>query len=143
MQNEMFSEIPRGDRLQLLKDNCDSHSQETFMRDLTHDELDTKREQHIDNCIEISRLEEELKELKDRYKEKMNPLKDANKELLSQVKSRKEEKTGLLFSFNDQVSSTVTTYDEFGEFISTRRMRPDEKQGRLFVQRGGKTGTEE
>lgn len=139
----MFADIPRDDRLQLLKDNADGQSSETFMRDLTGDEVDAKRELVVDNCIELNRLEAELKETKDRYKEMMAPLKDANKRLLQEVKSRKEEKTGLLFSFIDHASKTVTVYDEYGEFVSTRRLRDEEKQARLFVQRGGKTGTEE
>jgi hypothetical protein len=138
----MFANVPLEQRVSVLKDNCDHAESTSYMKDLTQEELDVKRERHIDNCIDLSRMKDELKEIKDRFKESMSPLEDENKRLLIEVKTRKEEKKGWLFEFRDHEAGMVNVYDETGEFVNMRRMRPDEKQAKLFVAHGA-TGSGE
>jgi len=129
----MFLEIPKEERIEMLRNNCDDSEEGTYMRDLGSDELDQKREQLTENYIKINDLDEELSQIKGEFKEKINPLKVENKGLLSEVKTRKEQVTGMLFHFDDMQAGIRNTYDEKGEFVSSRRLLPNEKQPRLFV----------
>jgi hypothetical protein len=120
-----------GEKLRLLRDNCDDYEETSYVKPLSQEELDVKREELADNCIEFTRLEDELKEIKTGYKDKMDPLKADNKTLCQQIKTRQEEATGKLFHFNNQDEGMRITYDEQGEFVGSRRLRPDEKQKRI------------
>lgn len=133
MQKNMFIDEPPEDRFRLLTENCEAREKTTYMKDLTQEELDIKREQHIDNCIVLRDLEEDLKKIKDGFKAQMDPIREKNKTLLSEVKSRKEEKEGWLFTFFDRENSIANVFDENGEFVSSRRMLPAEKQAKLFI----------
>lgn len=142
MQKTIFQDVPVEQRVQLLADNCDDRDETSYMKVLTQEELDIKRETLAENMITFYGLEEELKEIKEGFKLKMDPLKDANREICSQVKTGKEEVKGILFHFADHEESVMNTYDERGEFVQSRRLKPEEKQGKLFIAHG-KTGSAE
>lgn len=125
-------EMDSKQRLQLLKDNCDSQEETTYYKELTQDDLDVKRETLSDNLVKLSEWEDELSEVKKEHKVKSDPLKTNNKVLLSEIKTRKQEVTGVLYHIADHENGIMETYDEQGEFVSSRRLRPDEKQQRLF-----------
>lgn len=120
-------------RLQLLKDNCDSAEETTYYRELQNDELDVKRESLSDNLVKLSEHEDVLDDAKAVYKEKATPLKLSNKQLLEEIKTRKQKVTGMLYNIADHTAGIMETYDENGDFVSSRRLRPEEKQGKLFI----------
>ena len=142
MSKTMFADVPPEDRLRLLIDNCDSREETNYMKDLGQEELDVKRETLTANYIQINDFDEELTAIKAGFKEKTEPLKLQNKSLLTQIKTRKEEVKGIIFNFADHEGGMMNTYDEQGELISSRRLRPEEKQAKLFIAHG-KTGTGE
>lgn len=119
------------EKLRLLRDNCDDYEETRYVKPLSQEELDIKRESLADNCIEFTRLEDELKEVKTGFKTKMDPIKDENKILCQQIKTRQEETAGKLFHFNNHDDAMRYTYDESGELVASRRLRPDEKQKRI------------
>lgn len=140
MNKDFMPDLQEDQRLQLLKENCDSHENTTYYRDLDSDELDVKREELSENLIKISEYDDVLEEAKTENKSKTKPLKLANKELLEEIKTRKAKVDGLLFHLPNHEDGVMETYNEKGEFISSRRLRPEEKQARLF--KVNKTGTE-
>lgn len=132
MSKQFMPEERPDRRLQMLRDHADKMEETKYYKDLSQDELDVKREKLTDNMIKVSDFEDTLNEIKENYKEKMDPLKRETKELLSQVKTRKELVEGTLFHLADHENSIMETYDEKGDFVSSRRLRPDEKQPKLF-----------
>lgn len=130
---KFMPDVSPQERVRLLRENCDSQETTTYLRDLSQEELDNKRETLVDNLIKASNLEDELNEIKDGYKTKMKPLKDANKILQQEVKTRKEQVSGNLYHMANHEDGMMETYDENGDLVSTRRLRPEEKQARLFV----------
>lgn len=132
MPKQFMPDVTPEQRLQMLKDHCDSMEETKYFKDLTPEELDVKRETFVDNSIALSTLEDELTAYKESYKNQMKPLKDTNKALQTEIKMRKENVEGVLFHIADQAAGIMETYDEKGEFVSSRRLRPDEKQTKLF-----------
>ncbi len=120
-------------RKQLLEDNADKTENTSYMRPLTPEELDVKREQLTENCIKLSEFEDEKKEAMAGFKLKMDPLVKDNKWLLTDIKTRQTQVTGMLYHIADQEDGMMETYDENGELIGSRRLRPEEKQGKLFI----------
>ena len=133
MAKIFMPELSPSERLNALKNNADQIEETTYERELTQDELDGKREMFVDNSIKISMLEDELNEHKANYKGKIDPIKLVNKVLQQEVKTKKQKVKGTLFHMANHTSGYMETYDETGELIGTRRLRPDEKQGHLFV----------
>jgi hypothetical protein len=134
MTKTMFKDIadPK-ERIGLLRDNCDSVEETRYTRTLSQDELDVKRESLADNCIEKNRLEEELKRIKSTYKDQIDPITEDNKILCQQIKTRQAEFVGHVFYFADHESGMMNSYDENGELIASRRLKPEEKQAKLFI----------
>lgn len=130
----MFPELSPPERLRAMRDNADKVEETQYYVPLTQDQLDSKREALTDNLIKVSQLEDELNNIKDGFKLQIDPMKKANKTLLVEVKTRQELKQGQLFHFANHVDSMMETYDELGQLISSRRLRPDENQTTILHQ---------
>lgn len=138
MAKTVFADVPPAQKVQVMLDNCDGHEKTSYLKDLSNEELDIKRETLTSNCIRVFKLEEEKKDVVAGFKAQIDPLKDETRMLCEQVETRKEQVSGMLFHFADHEASVMNTYDELGEFVSSRRLKPEEKQARLFIATGGK-----
>lgn len=133
MQNVFMPELSQEERIQMMRNHADKVEETTYEKELTQEELDAKREMFVDNSIQVSNLEDELNAYKASYKGKMEPLKQINKVLQQEVKTKRQRVKGTLFHMANHETSYMEVYDETGELVSSRRLRPDEKQARLFV----------
>lgn len=124
--------ITQKERSMLLQENATKVEQTSYQKPLSADELAARREDLADNCIKLNQFEDELKEVKDHFKVKMDPLKTFNKTLLTEIKTKQSTIEGLLYHMANHEEGMMETYDGEGWLISTRRLRPDEKQGSIF-----------
>ena len=62
----------------------------------------------------------------------MKPLKEANRVRLSEIKTKQTTVEGTLYHIPNYDESMMETFDENGELVSSRRLRPEEKQGTVF-----------
>ena len=122
------------ERLQALRNHADKIEENaSWERDLTDEELDTKRETFVDNSINVSKLEDELNAYKKAYKGKIEPIKIVNKGLQFEIKTKRVIDKGTLYHLANQESGYMESYNEKGELIGKRRLRPEEKQTRLYI----------
>lgn len=121
------------ERLNDLRNNADKIDNTDYEKELSEDELIAKREEFVDNSIEVSKLEDELNEKKKEFKNKIEPIKLTNRSLQREIKTKKRWVKGQLFHMANHTDSMMETYDETGELVSSRRLRPDEKQVRMQV----------
>lgn len=120
------------ERLRILEENAAKAEETTYQRPLSEEELSVKREKHIDNSIQLNIKAEELGVIKEQYKKEMSPLLDENKGLLTEIKTRQATVKGRLFYMPNFEDSMMEVYDEDGLLVTSRRLRPDEKQGTIF-----------
>ena len=133
MSKTFMPDLQPNERLAALRNHCDKSEQTTYYRDLSGDEIDAKCAKLVDNLIQVSGFEEELDTIKEEFKDKIKPLTTANKKLQVEVKTRKEQVEGTLFHIANYDDGMMETYDEDGQLLQTRRLRPDEKQAKLFI----------
>lgn len=133
MQKIFMPDATLEERLNILRNNADKVEQTDYEKELTEEELIAKREQFVDNSIDVSKLEDELAEKKKEYKNKIEPIKLINRSLQREIKTKKKEVAGFLYYMADHVNGMMETFDETGELVSSRRLRPDEKQVRMQV----------
>lgn len=124
----MFSDVPLHLRESVLRDNCVNSDTGVYLKDLTPEELDIKRESLHTSLSKMFRLQEEAKKVAACFKDKIKPLSEECHILCEQVDTGKEEITGTTFDFADHEASVMNTFDEKGEFVRSRRLTPKEKQ---------------
>lgn len=120
------------ERMKILRDNNDGVDETSYIRPLSQEERDIKRETHLSNCWQLGLYEEELAKIKKEFKAKMEPLQIENKVLIKQVITGQEECKGTIYHVFNHDDGMCETYDDNGELVGTRRLRPDEKQRKLY-----------
>ena len=120
------------ERTMLMQENAVKVEQTTYQKVLSPDELAARREDLADNCIKLNQHEDQLKVIKDEFKLIMDPLKSKNKTLLTEIKTKQTTVDGTLYHMANHDEGIMETYDHDGFFISSRRLRPEEKQGTIF-----------
>jgi len=128
MESKIFPGLPPDELKRVLTDNADQVENTTYMKSLTETQLAERREKLVENSIQLGIMEDELDSVKAEYKIKMKPLKLDNANLLTQLKHKQAEVKGFLYHIASHEEGMMGTYDENGELISSRRLRPDEKQ---------------
>lgn len=133
MKQNLFPEgMPAKDRRDNLQAMAHSIENTSYYVDLTQDELDVRREQLTDNFIKVAELEAELKRTTKLLKAEQKPLVEENASLMQAIKTKSEEKSGVLYHVDNQEEGMMHSYDQDGYLVSSRRLRPDEKQSSIF-----------
>jgi hypothetical protein len=130
MDKQFMPELSLEDRLRVLRDNHKSE-QTNYFKQLTQQEMDVRRELLAENSIKYFKLGEELKGIKSDFKERMDPLSRSNTQILHELDTGQAEIEGELFYVPDYEDSMMGVYDANGDLVSSRRLRPEEKQPRL------------
>jgi len=113
--------------LELLRNNCDDTTQFTYMHHFTPEEADEKRNELIDNILEIERLEEKLASIKAEFKGKIDPMRKDNKLLVHEVKDGGVNiKDGDVFVVFDHEQGKVGYYSPQGKLLNVRPMKKSE-----------------
>ncbi len=123
----------QAERLQVLQNTANKTETGTYIKVLTEEELYARREVLAETAIKLRGLEEKKKEMVSKFKEEMDPVKRSYDDLLLQIRTGQEEKSGETFYMANYTENMMEVYDEQGEMITSRRLRPDEKQGNVFA----------
>lgn len=129
---QFMPEATEKERLMIMQENAAKIEQTTYQKVLTPDELAARREDLADNCIKLNEKEDDLNEIKSDFKAVMDPLKKTNKILLTEIKTKQSTIDGTLFHMANYDDGMMETYDNEGMLISSRRLRPEEKQQNIF-----------
>lgn len=116
----------------ILTENCEGVESRDYLKHLAEDELADLKTEYVDNNLELKSLNDELKAAKDLHKLKAKPFIDDNKELLNVMKTRHREIHGKVWRIANHDSGMMEFVNDEGQVIETRRLKPDEKQTRMF-----------
>lgn len=140
-KKQLFEDTPINERAELLRNSCDRCERQSYARQLTPDEIMGKKDTLSDLMIEKSRIEEEMKLAMQDYKERLSPYKTEVQSNLQAIRTKVEECTGLVFYFAEHETGMMHVYDDKGDLIESRRLRPDEKVQTIMS--AARTGTNE
>lgn len=130
------------ERRRLLEDNADHIETGTYFKVLTEDDVHLKREQLAEVSIKMNDLEQEKKDIMDAWKEKYEPEKRIKTQILDNLRTGQEQFNGKQYLIADHDAGEMLIYDEDGVLIRTRKLRPDERQGKIMgISRSDRTGT--
>jgi hypothetical protein len=138
MDKFLCQDVPEEVRVEQLEANADSIEEVGYMRNFTNEELDEFKEELADNSIKINDIEIEKKEAMAGYKKQIDPLQEVVKTNLKRIKEKSEFVKEPCYKFTYPLEGMVGFYNSRGELVSSRPLRGDERQGRIFPL---KTGT--
>lgn len=102
--------------------------EQVYMKPLEEAEIAEKHEQLAQACIKKSALEAEKKEVMKEFKDRIDPISRDIVKTVEAIKNRAIEVTGRLYSISDFDNQMIHTLDEGGNVLSSRRMKPEERQ---------------
>lgn len=133
MQKELFKDLEPKQRVQALEDNCHKVEQMGYLKRFSNEELSEIKTSLSELLIKLDDLESEKTELMKEFTEKLKPVKTELKEMLSCVKKRSmwvDDAT--CFKFLDEDDRRAYFYNEHGDLVDERPLRPEEYQRSIF-----------
>jgi hypothetical protein len=104
----------------------------TIRHNYTEEELIALKETFFENDIQLADEQEELDEVKEQFKERMKPLKEKTKDLRKKIRNKFEDKDMEVYVVPNYDNGRMEYYSvEVGDLVEDRKLRPDEKQGRM------------
>jgi hypothetical protein len=138
-ENQFMPDADPRTRIQVMQDTAEKIEETEYLVPLTQEALDLKREQFTDNSIWIGERTATIKEIVAEHKEAVKPKAEENAKLLQEITTRQEKKSGTLYHLPNYETGFMATYDQNGDLVGTRRLRPEEKKGqsKLFIPSSG------
>ena len=140
MEKNLFPELKGEELTSALEANAFSTVEETIERSLSPQQ----REQYKDRLSVIQQrdmdVEEHLKEFCDPLKAERKDIKTETRSIVKTLKKGYVESDERVFWMQDEENKMMHCYDANGEFIKSRKMRPEERQHRIVPIT--KTGTD-
>lgn len=132
MEKQILQNLSKKDRIDNLQAMAHSVEETTYYKQLSPEELEVRQEKFIANTMKMNDLETKKKAFVESVKSEQKPLSVENTDLLQSLKTKTEKVEGVLYHIDDQDEGMMNSYDEDGNFVSSRRLRPDEKQSSIF-----------
>lgn len=127
----LFQNLPEHERRSHLTDNAYKVETMNYRRYFSEEELGAKRADFVRLSVEYNREEEEINEKIQLMKSELKAKKKVVNALLDVVDKGFEEANGEVFMMDNQAEGTMSIYDEIGQLIQKRPLRPEERQ--LFI----------
>lgn len=124
------------ERVAALKKQCVTKREENFQRTLTGTDVEKERFDYSENGGKLKGLEAEAKASADEFKEKINVVKKEMDLQLARIQTGKREVFDQIYGIPNPESGNMEFFDKYGEMISSRKLTPDEYNGRMFDNEG-------
>lgn len=128
MDQKIFQEIPESQRETALEANCLKAEEQDIPKYFTEDEKLQMRADLSMNLIHIGRQDVILQKAKDAYKAATKAQYDQNDYIIKNLDLGFQNVTTQVYVFPDFDSGMIGTYDNLGNLLESRRMRPEERQ---------------
>lgn len=119
------------DRKAVLESEAIDIEEGVYDRPLTEEEINYYKDELATQCIAQKKILAELATVKEEFKEKLRPVKMQIDHAMNAIKNRAVSQEGRLYKLADYDEKMIYTVDEDGNIISSRRMRPEERQYRI------------
>jgi len=119
------------ERIPYLKSQAMIVETSTHYRPLEPDELQAAKDNFIQNAHKISTIKEEAKQVMQGYKDQIEALEEENAVYMQSALTKSAEVVEKIYGIDDQQRGTVSFYNENGDLISARRLKPEERQLRI------------
>jgi len=127
-QADLFQGLTPQERADNLEALAHKIEEEAYMRPLTEDELTARKDNLVNNSVELNLLAEEKKAVTAEINGKATRLSKQNKGLLDDITHQAVKQHGKVYSILSDDSRWVDKYNESGTWLSRRRAGPADSQ---------------
>lgn len=120
MEKVLFQDKTEKERLEMLDANADAVEQQTYMKSFDSETLQKKKDKLAETAIQITDLEQEIKDFKAEKDEDLKPLREERKQLIADIKAKGELVTEKVYKYVDIDNRMVGFYNSEGVLISER-----------------------
>jgi hypothetical protein len=106
-----------------------------FMKPLEESELAALKDELAQTAIKRSMLEDEMANVMEDFKARIKPLKEKFAETLEAIKVKAVDALGTVYLMQDFDNQMIHYVSEDGTVINSRRMKPEERQTRLQIEK--------
>lgn len=132
MNENQLALLSPTEKAEFLRTNATNIKEGNYFRKYSPNELESKKDELVENCISIDHKEEEFADIKKAYSDEIKDMKKQRTSLTSAIKTKGQFEDGEIFEFADHDSGYMISFDIEGNEINKRRLRPDEKQANIF-----------
>lgn len=140
MKYGKFTNLPENERLIALETNSSSSALEEVQRSLSDKQISSMKDRLTYLGMRDLELDEQVKYIMQPIKEELKSIKEETKKTLETLRNGFINSEERVFHFKNEETGEMETYDAEGEFISSRRLRPDERQHTLVIPIDGTNG---
>lgn len=127
-KKQLFKDETPNQRKQMLEDNCLRKETTEVEHSFTPDEKEEMKNEFSELSINIDGYNDELKKARKKHREKTTAIKEEAQLLITKLRVGSEKREKELYLMPDYENSIMEFYDESGAFVSSRKMKPNEKQ---------------
>jgi len=138
---DLFQDTPREERRSMLEANAVEVSTEKVKRHFKEDEIVQMKDEVANISIIRKDKNEEFAKKKKAHTLEVKGYTASIDENLTNIKKGFVEEEKEVFHLADHEAGLMVTYDEFGTFISSRKLRPSERQSKIIDMNQQRTGT--
>jgi hypothetical protein len=134
MQKQLLADTPLQYREGYLRDSCYKvYENESYTRRLEPEEVLERKTSLFERVRKIQTLSEELKEISKTFKDQIKELDNEKQILIQEIQFESTSERGNLYAMDDQDSGMMAFYDSAGTLVSSRPLKPEERQTSLLT----------
>lgn len=131
-QQEYFMAMGDKERREYFEEYAAEIYKGKYSRPLSEEEVVQAKDKLSDGYIKLSDLVAAFDEVKALHKEKVKPFKQLINLLAVEIRTRQTFTEGTIYSLINVNNGQMESYNEHGQFLHSRKLRPDEKPATLF-----------
>lgn len=139
-KENLFSEVPADERMERIQAIAYSSENEPVRRKYSEETIQETKDFVVSESTVIMESTAEMKQIVKEFKDALKKNKEAVHDALVTLKRGYSENQEPVFLIDDQEEGMMNVYDKFGEFLYSRKLRPDEKQTRVLSMVTGTNG---
>jgi len=128
VEQAIAQNIPEEGRLDYIRNNCDGVEVFGYSRSFTYEELISMKDQLSEISITLDEIEQQKKQVTDRFKEMSKEPKATLGALLDKIRTKSEFVKEQCYLYRDDEAHQIAYYNSEGILVHNRPMRPDEMQ---------------
>lgn len=127
-QNDRHQDLPKEARASVLEAEAYATDLMEVERPYLQDELDSFKNNLVDNCVILNDYEEKLATIKAEFKEKMKPVERVIAENIQKLKQKVSRNVETVFMVANHETGMMDVIDCNGVWLKARKLYPNERQ---------------
>jgi len=139
-KENLYQDIPKEQRAERLSQVADKSETQRVPRVYTLEEKIQMKDHVVESSIHIKEIKAEMKAVNKEFQKGLKEHGESVSDALDRIKKGYSENDETVFMIADHDAGEMNTYDADGIYLSSRKLRPDERQTKVYSMHTGTNG---